>query len=48
MIVKKEIIKIKGGGKDSVVIRYTHRGPVISGFRDVKDAALSMRWSGYD
>jgi penicillin amidase len=48
MKVKKEIINIKGGGKDSVVIRFTHRGPIVSGFRDVKDAALSMRWAGYD
>ena len=48
MVVKKEIIKIKGGKLDSVIIKYTHRGPVISDFRDVKDASLSMRWSGYD
>ena len=48
MVVKKEIIKIKGGKKDSIIIKYTHRGPIISGFRDVKNASLSMRWSGYD
>jgi penicillin amidase len=48
MVVKKEIINIKGGKKDSIIIRYTHRGPIISGFRNVKDVSLSMRWSGYD
>lgn len=48
LVVKKEIIKIKGGNKDSVIIKYTHRGPIISGFNNVKDASLSMRWSGYD
>jgi penicillin G amidase len=48
MIVKKEIIKIKGGKQDSVIIKYTHRGPIISGFRGVRNASLSMRWSGYD
>ncbi|MEI6048523.1 MAG: penicillin acylase family protein [Bacteroidota bacterium] len=48
MVVKKEIIKIKGGKLDSVIIKYTHRGPVISGFRDINNASLSMRWSGYD
>ena len=48
MVVKKEIIKIKGGKLDSIIIKYTHRGPIISGFRNVKDASLSMRWSGYD
>lgn len=48
MVVRKEIIKIKGGKKDSVIIKYTHRGPIISGYHSVKDASLSMRWSGYD
>ena len=48
MVVKKEVINIKGGKKDSVIIKYTHRGPIISGYRNVKDASLSMRWSGYD
>jgi penicillin G amidase len=48
MIVKKEIIKIKGGKRDSVIIKYTHRGPIISGFMNVNNASLSMRWSGFD
>jgi penicillin amidase len=48
MVVKKEIIKIKGGKVDSVLIKYTHRGPIISGFNNITDAALSMRWSGFD
>ncbi|MBK7131293.1 MAG: penicillin acylase family protein [Bacteroidales bacterium] len=25
-----------------------HRGPVISGFNNITDAAISMRWSGFD
>lgn len=48
MSVKKEIINIKGGKKDSIIIKYTHRGPIISGYRNVKDLSLSMKWSGYD
>ena len=48
MVVKKEIIKIKGGILDSVIIKYTHRGPIISGFNNINDIALSMRWSGFD
>ncbi len=48
MLVKKEVIKIKGGKQDTLVLRFTHRGPIISGFRNVKDVSLSMRWSGYD
>ncbi|HBQ84511.1 MAG TPA: hypothetical protein DD745_16800 [Bacteroidales bacterium] len=48
MEVRDEIIKIKGGGADTLSIKFTQRGPVISGFRDIHDAALSMRWSGND
>ena len=47
MIVKKEEIKISG--EDNPVekeIRYTHRGPVISGFKDIKDKTVSMHWIG--
>ena len=48
MVVKDEVIKIKGGEAESYRLRFTHRGPVVSGFRNVTDATLSMRWSGYD
>jgi penicillin amidase len=45
--VEKELIKT---GKEEIEreIRYTHRGPLISAFRNIKDAELSMRWSGND
>ncbi|MFN8242378.1 MAG: penicillin acylase family protein [Bacteroidales bacterium] len=48
MRVKEEIIRIKGGEERKMYLRFTHRGPVVSGFRNVKDAVLTMRWSGYD
>ena len=48
MVAREEIIKIKGGRIDTNKLRFTHRGPVISRFRDINDASLSMRWSGYD
>jgi penicillin amidase len=48
MDVKDEIIKIKGGKADTIQLRFTHRGPVISGFRDIKDETLTMKWSGFD
>ena len=48
MKVKKELIRIKGGSDTAMIIRFTHRGPIISEFENVKDAKLSMRWSGYD
>jgi penicillin G amidase len=48
MVIKKEIIKIKGGKQDTLVLKFTHRGPIVSGFRKINDASLSMRWAGYD
>lgn len=48
MMIRKEIIRSKSGRIDTLQLKFTHRGPVISGFRDVKDAVLTMRWSGYD
>src|ERR1035437_6718023 len=48
MVVRKEIIRIKGGKADTLKLSFTHRGPLVSEFRGITDAALSMRWSGYD
>jgi penicillin G amidase len=45
---KNEIINIKGGRKDTLIIKFTHRGPIISGMKNISDASLSMRWSGSD
>jgi len=44
--VRKEKIKIKGGRVIEKEIRFTHRGPIISEFKEVKDKAISMRWIG--
>jgi penicillin amidase len=48
MDLREEIIRIKGGRQDTSITRYTRHGPVISGFQNVGNAALSMRWSGND
>ena len=48
MEVRKEIIGIKGRNADTLYIRCTHRGPIVSEFREINDASLSMRWSGFD
>lgn len=48
MKIREEVIRIKGGRSDTMSLKFTHRGPVISGFRSVEDAVLTMRWSGYD
>ncbi len=47
MKVRKE--KINVSGEDTPVereIRFTHRGPVISGFKNIKDKTVSMHWIG--
>jgi penicillin amidase len=48
MTIRDEVIKIKGRKQDTIETRYTHRGPVISGYVPVNNISLSMRWSGYD
>jgi penicillin G amidase len=46
MQIKKEVIKVKGGKSFDREIRYTHRGPIVSGFKDIKDRVISMHWVG--
>lgn len=44
--IDTEIIKSKSGESFERVLRYTHRGPIVSSFRDYHEAPLSMRWIG--
>ncbi|MDP2423377.1 MAG: penicillin acylase family protein [Bacteroidales bacterium] len=44
--IRKEKIAVKGGDTLVREIQFTHRGPIISGFKKVKDQAISMRWTG--
>ncbi len=46
MEVRREKIKVKGGEVVERELRFTHRGPVVSGFKDVPDLAISIRWIG--
>jgi penicillin amidase len=46
MKVTKEEIKLKDGGVIEKKVRYTHRGPVISEIKKIKDEVISMRWIG--
>jgi|WetSurSiteA1Bulk_404760.scaffolds.fasta_scaffold00948_4 penicillin G amidase len=48
LVIKDEIINIKGKKRDTLMIKFTHRGPIISEMQNVSDVSLSMRWSGYD
>lgn len=44
--VREEAIKTKSGDTHTRTLRFTHRGPIISSFRDIDEAAISMRWIG--
>jgi penicillin amidase len=46
MEVRKEKIMLKGGQVEERTLRFTHRGPIISGFKGIREHALSMRWIG--
>ena len=47
MELRREEIRVKGSDEPLIrVNRYTHRGPVISRFRDLDNAVISARWQG--
>lgn len=48
LITRKEIFRVKGGEKIEKELKYTHRGPVVSGFQGIKNYTLSMHWIGFD
>ena len=44
--LKKEIIYTKEGDTVERINRFTHRGPIVSGFRNIRDKVISMHWTG--
>jgi penicillin amidase len=46
--IEKFSIKTKEGNTHEKTLRFTHRGPLVSEIKEVKDKQLSMRWSGSD
>ena len=48
MTDRQEIIAIKGGKQDTVVIRSTHRGPLLSGLLRPPDPSHKVDWTGYE
>jgi penicillin amidase len=47
MKIKEEKISVKGQEHPVIrVNRYTHRGPVVSRFRDVENRVITARWQG--
>ncbi len=45
---KIEIIREKRGNHDTVLIRFTHRGPLISGFIDLDTIYAGIKWLGFN
>ncbi len=41
-------IRTKDGEIVEKTLRYTHRGPLVSEIKEIKDKQLSMCWSGFD
>jgi penicillin amidase len=46
--IKKEVIKIRKANPVERELRFTHRGPIVSELKGIKDKAISMRWAGND
>ena len=46
MEVRVEEIKTGSAAFVERELRFTHRGPVISGLKDIEEEAISMRWTG--
>jgi len=45
---KEEIIRIRGGKQEMAVLRFTHRGPLISGLINLDRISPKIKWLGYD
>ena len=45
---KEEVIRIRGGNQEMAVIRFTHRGPLISGLLNPNHLSPKIKWLGYD
>ncbi len=48
LVKKTEIIEIRGGRPDTVIISYTHRGPVISGLINPDNMPSKVKWMGWE
>lgn len=46
MELRREAIEIKGGEVAVRENRFTHRGPIVTGFKEETDEPISMRWIG--
>ncbi len=46
--IQEEVLKITADSSQTMTIRYTHHGPVVSGMQHIDDAVLTMCWTGFD
>jgi penicillin amidase len=46
--IEKISIKTKEGKVYERTLRFTHRGPLVSEIKEIRDRQLSIRWSGFD
>ncbi len=44
--IRNEVIAVRGEKPVTSTLRFTHRGPIVSEFKKIKDKAVSMRWVG--
>lgn len=43
---RKILIKVKGGSQVEKILRFTHRGPVVSSFKKIPEKVVTMHWVG--
>jgi penicillin amidase len=46
LVVKHEVFAIRGGDTVRMNLRFTHRGPIISTLKNLRNESVSMRWMG--
>ncbi len=46
LIIMDEVVKSKSGKEFKDKLKFTHRGPIITNFKDVTNDAISMSWVG--
>lgn len=44
----QEVFRIRGGHSDTITLRFSHRGPIISGCMNPGNLSPKMKWLGYD
>lgn len=46
LLIKTDIIKIKGEDDFKNILRFTHRGPIVNNFKKGADTPISIHWLG--